>query len=100
MQAAHTVEQKVRLTPEASRRVADVAVIGLWHLGSVADAAWAAADRRVLCWDANDDLRSLLAGGNGPTHEPGLDDALRSAIEDGLLTVAHSGADAISRAPI
>jgi UDPglucose 6-dehydrogenase len=101
MQATRIGERRVvDLAAEATIRAPDVAVIGLWHLGSVAAAAWGAADRTVLGWDADDDLRSMLAGGNGPAREPGLDEGLRSAIERGFLIVAESGADAMSRAPI
>src|SRR3954447_5785199 len=54
----------------------------------------------VIAWDAAGDLRSMLADGTGPVREPGLDEALRSAIEGGRLVVTESGAEAMSRAPI
>jgi UDPglucose 6-dehydrogenase len=78
----------------------DVAVIGLWHLGSVAAAAWTATDRRVLAWDPDAELRSTIARARGAVVEPGLDETLRWALERDLLTVTGEVEQAIGGASV
>jgi UDPglucose 6-dehydrogenase len=78
----------------------DVALVGLWHLGSIAAAGWASRGSRVIAWDPDPELRSKLAAGIGPVVEPGLDDALRRARETGSLTVSDDGATAVAAAPV
>jgi UDPglucose 6-dehydrogenase len=80
--------------------VGDNAVVGLWHLGSVAAAAWAATGRRVLAWEPDPELRSAIAEGRGAVVEPGLEEALRSAVEHGLLTVVDHAEQAIATARV
>lgn len=77
-----------------------MAVVGLWHLGSVAAAAWTATGRTVIAWDPDDDLRSGLAAGRGAVVEPGLEEALRSALESGLLAVVPDVIEAVVGAPV
>jgi UDPglucose 6-dehydrogenase len=78
----------------------DVAVVGLWHLGSVASAGWALSDRRVVASDPDIELRSRLAAGHAPVYEPGLEDALRLTFERGTLRVADDVAEAITQARV
>jgi UDPglucose 6-dehydrogenase len=80
--------------------VGDIAVVGLWHLGSVAAAVWAATGRRVLAWDPDPELRSEIAAACGPVVEPGLEEALQSAVERGLLTVVDVVEQAIAEASV
>lgn len=88
------------MTAQATRRLPDVALVGLWHLGSVAAAAWTAIGMGVIAWDPDSDLRSGLAAGHGAVVEPGLEEALRSALEGGLLAVTADIAQAIAGAPV
>ena len=76
--------------------MSDIAVVGLWHLGSVATAAWTATGRTVIAWDADMDLRSELAAGRGAVIEPGLEPTLRSALDRGLLAVTADVARAMT----
>ena len=65
-----------------------IALVGLWHLGSVAAAAWASTGRSVIAWDPDRNLRRGLQTGHGPVAEPNLDAALTHGIERGLLRIA------------
>jgi UDPglucose 6-dehydrogenase len=49
-----------------------VAVLGLWHLGSVTAACLAAAGHEVIGWDPDPDTVRALADGRPPVAEPGL----------------------------
>jgi UDPglucose 6-dehydrogenase len=49
-----------------------VAVLGLWHLGSVTAACTAAAGHQVVAWDSMPATVKALAVGNPPVAEPGL----------------------------
>ena len=80
--------------------VADVALVGLWHLGSVAAAGWTATGRSVLAWDPDSDLGSAIAAGRGAVVEPGVDGALQSSLERGQLIVVDDAAYAIARANV
>jgi UDPglucose 6-dehydrogenase len=75
-------------------------VVGLWHLGSVAAAAWSTCRRRVLGWDPDSQLRSAIAEASGPVSEPGLDDALRLALDGGILSIVDDPAAAIAGASV
>src|SRR2546427_3978733 len=77
-----------------------VAVVGLWHLGSVAAAAWSTCGRRVLGWDPDSQLRSAIARASGPVSEPGLDTALRLALDGGILSIVDDPATAIAGASL
>jgi UDPglucose 6-dehydrogenase len=83
-----------------SREGDAVAVIGLWHLGSVAAAAWSTCGRRVLGWDPDSQLRSAIAEASGPVSEPGLDEALRLALDGGILSIVDDPATAIAGASV
>lgn len=86
--------------PSRSSHVGNVALIGLWHLGSVAAAAWTSTRHRVLGWDPDPELRSAIAAGRGPVVEPGLDEALGKALERGLLVVLDDPVPAIAAANV
>jgi UDPglucose 6-dehydrogenase len=64
-----------------------IALVGLWHLGSVAAAAWAATGRSVIAWDPDRNLRRGLQTGHAPVAEPNLDGALTQGLERGLLRI-------------
>jgi len=82
------------------RGLGEIAVIGLWHLGSVAAAAWTTTNRRVLAWDPDAELRSTIGRGQGAIVEPGLDEALRSGLERNLLTVVGDAQEAVAGASV
>ena len=65
----------------------NVAVFGLWHLGSVTAAGLAAAGHEVTAVDLDRALVDRLAAGVPPLFEPGLEDLLRSALATGRLRV-------------
>lgn len=77
-----------------------IAVVGLWHLGSVAAAAWTSTGHRVLAWDPDLELRSAIGAARGAVVEPGLEEALGSALEGGLLTVVNGAEQAIAAANV
>lgn len=66
----------------------------------MAAAAWTAVGKTVIAWDPDGDLRSGLAAGHGAVAEPGLDDALRSALKGKRLAVTTDLAQAITEAPV
>ena len=47
----------------------DIALAGLWHLGSVAAAAWTATGSIVNAWDPDAGLRRDLSAGRGTVVE-------------------------------
>jgi UDPglucose 6-dehydrogenase len=63
----------------------NVAILGLWHLGSVIAACIARAGHDVIGWDCDETTVTRLAGGRAPIAEPGLDDLLSKMITAGRL---------------
>jgi len=47
----------------------------------MAAAAWTAAGHKVLAWDPDPELRAGLAAARGAVVEPGVDEAIKAAIE-------------------
>jgi UDPglucose 6-dehydrogenase len=77
----------------------NVAILGLWHLGSVT-AACLARHHRVTGLDFDEPVLASLRVGRAPLHEPGLDDLLRSSLDGGRLcftseAAAAAGADVL-----
>lgn len=62
-----------------------VAVLGLWHLGSVTAAGTAAAGHDVTGWDPDAGVVDGLAAGRPPVAEPGLPELLREQAAAGRL---------------
>jgi UDPglucose 6-dehydrogenase len=62
-----------------------IAVVGLWHLGSVIAGCLAAAGFDVLGYDADSSVVHGLSEGRPPLFEPGLQDAIRSGLSSGKL---------------
>jgi UDPglucose 6-dehydrogenase len=75
-----------------------VAVLGLWHLGSVTSACLAAAGHDVTGTDPDAGVVAELAEGRAPLHEPGLDDLLRAGLDAGRLRFHAAPADALAGA--
>jgi UDPglucose 6-dehydrogenase len=63
----------------------DIAVIGLWHLGTVTAACLASAGHRVLAYDEDAAAVEGLRHGRLPVAEPGLAELTRAAVEAGRL---------------
>jgi hypothetical protein len=59
----------------------NVAILGLWHLGSVTAACAARAGHDVTGWDPDGSTVTRLSGGHGPIAEPGLDDLLATMVD-------------------
>jgi UDPglucose 6-dehydrogenase len=78
----------------------DVAVVGLWHLGSVAAAGWATSGKHIVAWDPDPDLRAEIRAARAPVAEPGVEESLRSALEQGRLAVVAEAAEAVGSAPV
>jgi UDPglucose 6-dehydrogenase len=77
-----------------------VAVLGLWHLGSVTAACIAAAGHQVTGWDPDRDTIAKLAIGTPPVAEPGLGDLLSEQLQAERLRFTHAVDDALRSAQI
>lgn len=73
-----------------------VAVLGLWHLGSVYSACLADCGYLVVGWDKNDRTVRDLNNGVAPLFEPGLDNLVSSSLSDGKLSYTSNLAQALS----
>ncbi len=62
-----------------------VAVVGLWHLGSVTAACLANAGHDVIAFDPDQNTIDSLKHGKAPVFEPGLDDLIKNAQEINTL---------------
>lgn len=78
----------------------DVAVLGLWHLGSVSTAGWTTTGLRVAAWDPDPGLRASVAAGHAPVAEPGVDAALATALAEDALTIANDAEAAVASATV
>jgi GDP-mannose 6-dehydrogenase len=73
-----------------------VAVFGLGYVGSVSAANFAADGHDVIGVDVNADKVTAVNGGRSPIVEPGLDDLLKRAVEEGRLRATASTEAAIA----
>jgi UDPglucose 6-dehydrogenase len=78
----------------------NVAVLGLWHLGSVIAACAAAAGHTVRGWDPAEATVDAMAAGRPPVAEPGLADLVRAGIEAGRLRLLRDRHAAVSSADV
>ncbi len=62
-----------------------VAVLGLWHLGSVTAGCLAAGGHDVVGLDPDAGVVASLSAGTAPLHEPGLADVIVAGLESGRL---------------
>jgi UDPglucose 6-dehydrogenase len=76
-----------------------VGIIGAGYVGLVLTAAFAARGRPVLLVESNPARLATLGRGECPIVEPGVDDALRTALHDGRLTLTGEQAQLVGRAP-
>jgi UDPglucose 6-dehydrogenase len=73
----------------------NVAVVGLWHLGSVTAACLAAAGFSVTAYDEPSAVASLRKG-DPPVFEPGLGEIIRSGLASQKLRFADAAKDLAS----
>ena len=62
-----------------------IAVVGLWHLGSVTAACLSNAGHDVIGFDPNQEVVQSLMQGKAPVFEPGLDDLIQSGQKQDTL---------------
>jgi UDPglucose 6-dehydrogenase len=77
-----------------------VAVLGLWHLGSVTAACVAAAGHQVTGWDPDAGSIGALNAGRAPIAEPGLDELVQSGLTSGRLRFTDDAKVAIGDADV
>jgi UDPglucose 6-dehydrogenase len=77
-----------------------VAVLGLWHLGSVTAACAAAAGHEVVGWDPDPATVSRLMDARPPVAETGLTELLTEQLGAGRLRFTADLADAVRDAAI
>jgi UDPglucose 6-dehydrogenase len=78
----------------------NVAVLGLWHLGSVTAACTAAAGHLVAGWDPDGATVERLTHGELPVVEPGLTELLRSGLATGRLRFTSDVSSAVRNADV
>jgi UDPglucose 6-dehydrogenase len=71
----------------------NIAVAGLWHLGTVTAACVAAAGHTVTAYDDNADTIQRLREGNLPVAEPGLDRMVQEQTAQGRLRFTPNPSD-------
>jgi GDP-mannose 6-dehydrogenase len=74
----------------------NVSVFGLGYVGSVSAASFAADGHQVVGVDVNPAKVATVNEGRSPIVEPGLDELMRTAHENGCLRATTSTADAVA----
>ena len=77
-----------------------VAVLGLWHLGSVTAACIARAGHDVVAWDPDPVTVAAVSQARAPVVEPGLNGMLSEVLAGGGLVVSSDLAAAVRDADI
>jgi len=77
-----------------------VAVLGLWHLGSVTAACVAAAGHQVVAWDPNATTVEALSAGTPPVGEPGLAALVAAQLASSRLSFSGDLAKAVRDADV
>ncbi len=72
-----------------------IAVLGLWHLGSVTAGCLAASGHRVMAWDPNASRLAKLKHGVIPVEEPGLQQAIQKGIFSGKIRFCDTRKQAV-----
>jgi UDPglucose 6-dehydrogenase len=78
----------------------NVAVLGLWHLGSVTAACLAAVGHVVTAFDPDAGTIEKLSGAEPPIAEPGLAELIASGQQAGNLRFTTNAAEAVRRAEL
>jgi UDPglucose 6-dehydrogenase len=79
----------------AGGSVLKIAVLGLWHLGSVTAACLAASGHRVRTWDPDVSLLAKLKNGKLPVKEPGLQQEFQKGISSGKIRLCDTCKEAV-----
>lgn len=77
-----------------------VAVVGLWHLGTVTAACLASAGHDVTGFDGDEATVRGLREGKPPVFEPGLAELVTAGVGDGKLSFTQDGAEAVAGADV
>lgn len=77
-----------------------VAVVGLWHLGSVTAACVAPRVESTVGWDPNPQVVTDLAAGKPPLFEPGLEEAVGAGLDGGRLRFTADLPEAVGGADV
>jgi UDPglucose 6-dehydrogenase len=77
----------------------NVAVLGLWHLGTVTAACLASLKHDVVAYDPNGETINALQSGKAPVFEPGLDALIAEGLASQCLKPSMQ-LDAISEAEV
>jgi UDPglucose 6-dehydrogenase len=77
-----------------------VAVLGLWHLGTVTAACLAAIGHDVVGCDGNAATIKSLREGNAPVFEPGLGELVTKGLSEGRLSFTDDATKAVAGAEI
>ena len=77
-----------------------VAVLGVWHLGSVTAACTASAGHQVIGWDPDAAVVAGLTRGQAPIAEPGLDALIATCLASGRLAFTTGLQDAVRDADL
>lgn len=78
----------------------NVALVGLWHLGTVTAACLAAAGHQIVGFDPDPEVIAHLAAGRPPIYEPGLDDLVREGLASGRLRFTTDVKTALEEAAV
>ena len=70
----------------SGRAQMNIAVLGMWHLGTVTAGCLAKAGHSVIGFDQKSDTVAMLKNGLVPVNEPGLSKLIRKSIERGQLS--------------
>ncbi|MBC8390987.1 MAG: UDP-glucose 6-dehydrogenase, partial [Deltaproteobacteria bacterium] len=63
----------------------NIAVLGMWHLGTVTAGCLAKAGYSVIGYDQKSDTVAMLKNGVVPVNEPGLSKLIQMSVERGQL---------------
>jgi UDPglucose 6-dehydrogenase len=77
-----------------------VAVVGLWHLGSVTSACLASIGHHVAGFDPDGERVAQLAAATPPVAEPGLAELIAGALDDGTLIFTNDPEAALAGAQV
>lgn len=77
-----------------------VSIFGLGYVGCVAAGCLANRDCRVIGVDPYEQKVASINAGRAPFHEPGLDDLLQKALEEGRLKATTDGEEAVRESTI
>ncbi len=78
----------------------NVCVMGLWHLGNVTAACLASKKHSVVGLDFNSEVIEQLRMGNAPLYEPGLEELIKSGIQERFLSFTTDPSLALKNAEL